>query len=751
MRLNTLTLSGFRGAPIETSLDLDGKSCFMYAENGFGKTTFVDGLEYWSTGDVEAYHREGAQLDSLVNLDSTQAIVSCKPVGQNEVSRILRKRGRHDTEDSPDTALSTLVPIPILRHKTMADFMAKSAGEKKDILLDILGLGQLTKFRETLTTANNDAKGVATESEEVSRRESSALKSMCGEYSLIETAEALRVRAGLSEPVLSETQLEVLDITLAETNGSPNYTELITAIDRTKDLSGVNSAVDAWNLSIDDEAQSSASIINQLLTAGKSAITVWPNDSCPLCEQSVDQSELTSNISSRIEKLRNSVEARDGAQEGMTVAVGDIENYIEALTDLSKHPPKGGWQDSGSIAKAIIDLGREVKAVRLANSDSGRCGKFVGVAVPDTATLREVVENASTETDSIRALVTLASLRDQHIRKSTAMRRSDCAASIAKTFQSLLDLTTTRIQLEIEAAIANLSDLVSSYYSLLRTSNLYTEIKLSYTTNRSGGVEFHLEFDGRHSVSPPHRVMSESQLNSLGLALFLARLKRGEQTWNFFVLDDVVNSFDADHRLGLATLLQKEFSDWQVLLLTHDRYFQSLARDIFTNWNFATIGAWTALGGPVITQGSSLDLLITRIDDGRSSSELGGIARMALEECLSRPLAKLEMSIRYDPFSRFSARDLLDALRGGLKRAESVSLKNLDVLKRMSAESYMSNLGAHFRPADPLPTIQDLSRLASDLTELNNAFKCSSCETNVWKLSDRSQHSWQCSCGNLKC
>lgn len=109
------------------------------------------------------------------------------------------------------------------------------------------------------------------------------------------------------------------------------------------------------------------------------------------------------------------------------------------------------------------------------------------------------------------------------------------------------------------------------------------------------------------------------------------------------------------------------------------------------------------------------------------------------------------MPIRYDPFGRFSARDLLDALRSGLKKSESDSLKDLAVLKRMSAESYMSNLGAHYRPTDPQPSIADLSRLASDLDELQNAFKCSSCESNVWGLSNESRHSWQCGCGALKC
>ena len=752
MRLKHLTLTGFRGAPIEVTLDLDGKSCFVYAENGFGKTTLVDGLEYWSTGDVEAYHREGALIDSLINLDSNVATVTCAPMGRTEISRILKKSGGgRGKEAPPDPGLATIAPIPILRHKTMADFMAKSAGEKKDILLEILGLGNLSTFRDVLTTASNDAKAVATATLSTYRAESSALQSMCTSGSLVDTAEALRTLAGLSESITSQTQLELLDITPARTAGTPNFTELIAAIDRTRDLSEVNSSIDQWNTSLGDEAQSSATIINDLLIAGGNAIEVWSYETCPLCEQSVDKTSLSARIPLRIEELKIAVAARIAVQTELTETANRIQDHIQSLMELVKQPPQGGWQDSGAIDQAIIDLDAHLVSIRSALSMTEKCERLAKVSVPESDALRNAVRDASTDSEGIRALMALVGLRDQHLRESNAKNKNECAQSVATTFQTLLSVTTDRIQREVEVALASLSDLVSNYYSLLRTSGLYTGIKLSYTTSRSGGVEFHVEFDGRHDVTPPHRVMSESQLNSLGLALFLARLKQGDQPWNFFVLDDVVNSFDADHRMGLATLIQQEFPDWQVLFLTHDRFFQSLARDIFNDWIFASIGAWTAFGGPIFTRGSSLDLLKARLADGRSAAELGGVARMALEEGLSRPLAKLELPIRYDPFNRFSARDFLDALRGGLKRAETDSLRNLDVLKRMSAETYVSNLAAHHRPTDPLPTVQELSRVASDLTELHEAFRCSSCDSNVWKLFNDSRHSWQCSCGALKC
>lgn len=63
---------------------------------------------------------------------------------------------------------------------------------------------------------------------------------------------------------------------------------------------------------------------------------------------------------------------------------------------------------------------------------------------------------------------------------------------------------------------------------------------------------------------------------------------------DFLVLDDVVNSFDVYHRGELARLLATDFTDRQVLVLTHDQLFYdrltrlapSWAKFEFTSWDF---------------------------------------------------------------------------------------------------------------------------------------------------------------------
>ena len=46
MRIKAITLSWFRGAADPVSLELDCKSMVVYGENGSGKSSFVDAIEY---------------------------------------------------------------------------------------------------------------------------------------------------------------------------------------------------------------------------------------------------------------------------------------------------------------------------------------------------------------------------------------------------------------------------------------------------------------------------------------------------------------------------------------------------------------------------------------------------------------------------------------------------------------------------------------------------------------------------------
>jgi len=51
VKIDQLVIRDLRGIP-DATLDLGGKSMFLYGENGTGKSSFVDGLEFFFTGTL---------------------------------------------------------------------------------------------------------------------------------------------------------------------------------------------------------------------------------------------------------------------------------------------------------------------------------------------------------------------------------------------------------------------------------------------------------------------------------------------------------------------------------------------------------------------------------------------------------------------------------------------------------------------------------------------------------------------------
>ena len=109
-------------------------------------------------------------------------------------------------------------------------------------------------------------------------------------------------------------------------------------------------------------------------------------------------------------------------------------------------------------------------------------------------------------------------------------------------------------------------------------------------------MELAIEFHGSRQ-RPPHGVLSESHLNSLAIALFLAMAETFNEQLGFLVLDDVINSFDVEHRGRLAELLADGFPDWQLIVLTHDQqFFEHLCRRA-PSWRRLELTSWSYAAG----------------------------------------------------------------------------------------------------------------------------------------------------------
>lgn len=86
--------------------------------------------------------------------------------------------------------------------------------------------------------------------------------------------------------------------------------------------------------------------------------------------------------------------------------------------------------------------------------------------------------------------------------------------------------------------------------------------------------------EGQRQVARPHTFLNEARLTTIALSLRFAILdyKYIAGSPKLLVLDDLLISLDMSNRGHVLELILKEFTEYQILLMTHDRGFFNLVR-----------------------------------------------------------------------------------------------------------------------------------------------------------------------------
>ena len=134
----------------------------------------------------------------------------------------------------------------------------------------------------------------------------------------------------------------------------------------------------------------------------------------------------------------------------------------------------------------------------------------------------------------------------------------------------------------IQLAFNKISTLIDDYFHAIHPyDKKISDIKFSTDGGKASLV---CKYSGKTDISPL-KVLSEGQLYSLGLCIFLASAKILQTKINFLIFDDVVQSSDINRREDLLKLLSEEFNDKQIIFFTHDENTHERAATFWHNHN----------------------------------------------------------------------------------------------------------------------------------------------------------------------
>ena len=739
-RLQRLVMHAFRGVPTEMTVDFgNGESTVIYGENGTGKSTIADALEWYFRGEIELLSHEGRQhaVRHLGGEDDGATSVEVLTSG------MLGGKVVFPDERTSDAFEALRRETFLLRGRTLADFINKTKTEKWKALVEILGLDAIENLREDLQRVRNDlrkASKVADEEVRVYRRALASGGDSVSEETVLTNLRQICELLGVEPPQSLDQVAEPSWITAAvgasaSVSASSGRDTLIAGIEALQAPDFNKNMFESWNaLVVSDRARllPRASLVRE----AKRLLEAQPIEAgrCPLCGQKVDPKALARKIETALvevmEASRDLERFRDPIleqAEGLDAAYGLRDVIYERGRGMNLEIPPVPPQPDARIEDQVDALATvDVDEITSYLSELRRWDKSVAKLA------RQISAPEPNERDN--QLMMLAALCQQ-IRAWQQAEKKNARAKRALTIaETVFDAYQQKQKDDLGELLEQISGRVAKFYSALHPGEDLDAVSIEPWTAK--GVELAIDFYGSRQ-RPPHGVLSESHLNSLAIAVFLAMAASFNEKLGFLILDDVINSFDVEHRGRLAELLADGFSDWQLIVLTHDQqFFEHLSRRA-PSWRKIEFTSWSHASGPRTTKYETSGTLAAARERLQSGDVQGAAtkARRALEELLQEVCEALWAPL---PFRRGQANDrreigeLFIGLRRTLKEHARSQLQSLEpIFKHLEADVGATlNVAAH--ASRGRSGASEVKAALERIETLDALWSCPDCRTRVW-------------------
>jgi hypothetical protein len=468
---------------------------------------------------------------------------------------------------------------------------------------------------------------------------------------------------------------------------------------------------------------------------------------CPLCNQKVDEKVLARRIETAL------VEVMEASQdlERFRDAVAQQAEGLEAAAEqrLAIHRRARVVPLALPDPPALGDLNLQDGLDNLAPVDIQAITSYLTETRNWDRAAGKMAKQVSTPEPTTRdqQLVLLGELCQQVSAWLSAEKKASRSARALELADAVFEAYQKKQKDHVADLLTTISRRVAEIYSALHPGEDLDAVSVEPWTAK--GVELAIDFHGSRQ-RPPHGVLSESHLNSLAIALFLAMAETFNQELGFLLLDDVINSFDVEHRGRLAELLAEGFKDWQLIVLTHDQQFYEHLSRRAPSWRKLEFTSWSYATGPRTTQYETSGIL-TAAHQRLQSGDIHGAAakaRRALEELLQEVCEALWAPL---PFRRGQANDkrevgeLFKGLRRTLKERSKTLLDSIEPLLRNLEADVGATLNVAVHGSRGQIAASEVDATLKRIAALDQTWSCPTCRTRIWHRG--TPEASRCKCG----
>lgn len=755
--LKSLSLSGFRAYLQPKTFDFSKKRCLaIFAPNGRGKSSVIDALEFMFSKDgtlerlgQRAINNQAGPVALAHNLAEEANIAASVTIGVasgREATNGSRAAtgARRPIPEVAATVNGCFAVSPIIRGHALRTFVEIHTPEQRYTdVANWLQLGPLVDVQKNMRSLRAQVK-VAAEDEttlqlvdtQLAKETALAVKTWdtAAVLSHANTSVLAPLDPGLVLVALAVGDLAYLELDArakAEENkiGLAGLRQIRNAAaalraETTDTESGetvVSGAIPRFDAAVaalsaaetkeTEERCKAASTVFQalweaaepLFTEGEAAPDICPVCATPVADTAAGSAEtIREHIAEHLAELADYAAAKKALDEAKTAATKAHTQLVAALPGLI-----GQVSDDETALKA--DLTAYQAAITGWPQTAIPSSTDIVTAI---ANLLVTLDQAIADIDSkqgdhtyIKAKEKIDRFLELQTERDLALRTRDELGKLSDTLTAQAMIVSAEIRKKVQALLDKVQTPMNDIYKLIQGDGA-TPIRLKLPaeddTNQQR-LNLLIDFAENRTGVQPGGYLSDSQIHSVALALRMAAIKQFNAGAPIIALDDIVTSYDADHRRAIAGLIATMFSDCQILITTHDERFFNYLKDQLEakTWHFTRIIGLDPAYGPRFADHKVSDEMIeARWAAGQSAANE---MRQAEEEWLLGICRDFGVSVRIRPLERaysYERSELASALAGLLKEAKlvpalvpGVNNRFLDSLVKGEIE----NFGSHFQ------------------------------------------------------
>lgn len=771
IKIKKLDIVGLRGVKDQLILNLGEKSILLYGDNGTGKSSISDSLEWFYTDSVS--HLSSSEIDlkdALRNAYLDKGIASSINLGFtkqaiNSDRNLYYKKGKltsefsNTTADFTDYLTRSRKENLILRYQFLRDFIDQTKGDKLKNLSDIIGFSEVTKAKEVLKKAFNSLKSeIKTQNFEtqINTQKQTLIEkigaAVSQEVNLFEKINEIISPLNLGIVIASIEDIDKILLKLK----TPVSTKLVTELgflekchnllsNFQNETDFIDEEYNKYYLEFDKIASDVQSIMQtflaELLKSGNDVLSkkIHKEESCPLCLQPKNIIDLQAEIKVRLQEIEQSAKKKASYDNAKQTFLGLVLERLRRV-DILTADPLINEVTSVTIKSAFNDIKRKLELYQKAANEKVTSGNKLDLASElklkstdfkelETLDNRTTIIKAAIANDNTTVLYSnIMAAKDAFLRIKNFEANRGKLELQKNSMEAIYNEFVKRQKDGLQNFIDTFSGTINEFYQFMNPGELFDEIKIVTIgeDDELNGITIQYKYNGEW-VSPPQKYFSESHLNCFGISFFLASVIAFNKENKFLILDDIISSFDTSHRKRFADLLFEKFSDYQIVLLTHEeewfQYVKQLTKK--KGWLINDI-KWTETKGTHLDMAPSdlKDLIITSIDNGNISF-LGNPIRKYVEHILKNICLNLEvkMNFRFNDINEKRMPDeMLNELKSKINKSSNDLNAKLSFIDRLSSSSILGNLLSHDNPFNP--KLGDLKAFWNDVLEFEKLFQC---------------------------